>query len=70
MELSLRANLSQSFLANVERCKKEPSVLTLIRIANALDVSPREFFPDIPTKSQMDIRNQIKDEIILLIKTL
>jgi len=55
MELSLRSNLSQSFIANLEKGKKQPSVLTLIRIAEALDVNPHEFFPisiDSSTKEQ------------------
>ena len=44
MELSLRSNLSQSFIANLEKGKKQPSVLTLIKIAEALNVNPQEFF--------------------------
>jgi len=55
MELSLRSNLSQSFIANLEKGKKHPSVLTLIRIADALNVNPQEFFPifvDSSTKEQ------------------
>ena len=43
MELCLRANMSQSFLANLEAGKKQPSLLSIIRIAKALDVNPREF---------------------------
>jgi len=46
MELSLSSNLSQSFIANLEKGKKQPSVLTLIRIANALNVNPQDFFPE------------------------
>jgi predicted transcriptional regulator len=44
MTLSLRSDLSQSFLASIERGKKVPSLLTIIKIANALDISPKEFF--------------------------
>jgi len=46
MELSLKSNLSQSFIANLEKGKKQPSVLTLIRIAEALNVNPQNFFPE------------------------
>ena len=55
MELSLRSNLSQSFIANIEKGKKQPSVLTLLRIADALDAAPQNFFPESPgsaTKKQ------------------
>ena len=67
MELSLSSNLSQSFIANLEKGKKQPSVLTLIRIAKALKVNPREFFPepvDISTKEQ------IKEKIHRLLELL
>jgi transcriptional regulator with XRE-family HTH domain len=66
MDLSLRADLSQSFLANLERGKKQPSVLTIIKIANALEVNPKEFFPPMLTTN----KQQIKDEIISLIECL
>ena len=66
LELANRANMSQSFLASVESGKKEPSVLTLLRIANALDVNPRSFFPDTEDKS----RDEIKEMIITLVKSL
>jgi transcriptional regulator with XRE-family HTH domain len=46
MELSLRSNLSQSFIANLEKGKKQPSVLTLIRIADALEVKPQDFLTE------------------------
>jgi transcriptional regulator with XRE-family HTH domain len=65
MELSLRSNLSQSFLANLESGKKQPSVLTLIKIANALGVNPKEFFPLSSVNKQ-----QVKEEIINLLNSL
>lgn len=66
-ELAARANFSQSFLANVESGKKKPSVMTIIRIAKALDVNPREFFPEsFPEKTKEDI----KKEIIALVEQL
>lgn len=65
-ELAAAAEMSQPFLANVENGKKEPSTMTLIRIANALNISPREFFPE----SESDEKNKIKEEIIELLKGL
>lgn len=59
-ELANIANFSQSFLANVESGKKKTSVLTILRIAEALNVNPREFFPDSPTvNTKEDVKNQI-----------
>jgi transcriptional regulator with XRE-family HTH domain len=59
LELSVNSNLSQSFLASVEKGKKQPSVLTLLRIASALNVSPKVFFPEHKTESKEDIKNII-----------
>jgi transcriptional regulator with XRE-family HTH domain len=67
MELSLRSNLSQSFLANLEKGKKLPSVLTIIKIADALEVNPKEFFPE---NTNTDTKQQIKDKIIDLLDCL
>ena len=66
LELSVESNLSQSFLASVEKGKKQPSVLTLLRIANALDVNPQRFFPESENKS----KDEIKHTIINLVRTL
>ena len=70
MELCLRANMSQGFLTNIETGKKEPSAMTLIRIAEALEVSPREFFPESTTESDINVKKEIKSEIMELLSRL
>jgi len=45
LELAQKAEISQSFLASLESGKKQPSVLTIIKIANALEINPGELFP-------------------------
>ena len=60
LELANTANFSQSFLANVESGKKKPSLLTILRIAEALNVNPREFFSDTIGKTKDEIKDQIK----------
>jgi transcriptional regulator with XRE-family HTH domain len=67
VELSLRSNLSQSFIANIEKGKKQPSVLTLIRIANALEVNPQDFFPE---SLSFDTKEQAKEQIRKLLECL
>jgi transcriptional regulator with XRE-family HTH domain len=67
MELSLRSNLSQSFIANIEKGKKQPSVITLIRIADALEVNPQDFFPE---PLDFDTKEQTKEKIRKLIEFL
>ena len=66
LELSVNSNLSQSFLASVEKGKKQPSVLTLLRITSALNVSPKAFFPE----SEMQSKEEIKDLINNLVNSL
>ena len=66
LELAVKTNMSQSFLASVERGKKQPSVLTLLRIASALEVNPGVFFPENVKNS----KDAIKDTIINLIRSL
>jgi transcriptional regulator with XRE-family HTH domain len=67
MELSLRSNLSQSFVANIEKGKKQPSVLTLIKIADALEVNPQDFFPEY---CDSDSKEQTKEKIKKLLEFL
>ena len=67
MELSLRSNLSQSFIVNVEKGKKQPSVLTLIRIAEALEVNPQDFFPE---SINLDTKEHTKEKIRKLLELL
>jgi len=67
MELSLRSNLTQSFIANLEKGKKQPSVLTLIRIADALKVNPQDFFPE---TVKVNSKEQIKEKICGLLDLL
>ena len=66
LELSVKTNMSQSFLASVEKGKKQPSVLTLLRIASALEVSPKIFFPE----TEKNPKEEIKDTIINLVRSL
>ena len=67
MELSLRSNLSQSFIANIEKGKKQPSVLTLMKIADALEVNPQDFFPE---AYDLDTKEQVKEKIRNLLEFL
>lgn len=64
-ELANIANFSQSFLANVESGKKKPSLLTILRIAEALNVNPREFFSESSTENT---KEEIKSQIINLLE--
>ena len=61
LDLSVKSNLSQSFLASVESGKKQPSVMTLLRIASALNVSPKAFFPESENKSKEEIKDIINN---------
>ena len=65
MELSEKANISQSFLAALESGKKQPSVETILKIAHALEINPGDLFPRTTSS-----KSQTKEEIITLINSL
>jgi transcriptional regulator with XRE-family HTH domain len=69
MEVSLRSGLSQGFITDIELGKKQPSVLTLLRIADALGVNPADFFPTPIAKTPAD-REAIKQRIRELLECL
>ena len=71
MELSLRANLSQSFVANLEKGKKMPSVHTILKIADAMNVNAKDFFPEPPPATSGEHEKlQMKKQIISLLEQL
>lgn len=43
-ELAARADVNQSYLSDIERGVRNPSVMVLDRIAKALSIDPEEFF--------------------------
>lgn len=44
--LALRCDLDRTYIGGVERGERNISMLNLRRIAQTLEVSPREFIPD------------------------
>jgi transcriptional regulator with XRE-family HTH domain len=63
IDLANRANISQSFLASLESGKKQPSVLTIIKLARALEVNPGDLFPRViqDGKKPEDIKEEIRN---------
>jgi transcriptional regulator with XRE-family HTH domain len=45
-ELAYLCNLDRSYVGGVERGERNISLLNIHKIANALNISPREFFND------------------------
>lgn len=39
-KLALKANIDRSYMSELERCLANPSIEALLKIANALEVSP------------------------------
>lgn len=66
LEVCARGNFSQSFYTHVESGRNQPSLMTIIRIAQVLEINPRDFFPENEKKS----RQEIKKEIFSLLETL
>ena len=63
VELGLRAELSPSYITDIELCKKNVKVSTIVALANALEIEPYELFVsdrDVYLgKSRIDSKNNI-----------
>lgn len=43
-DLALEAELNRTYVGSVERGERNVSLINIHRLANALDISPKEFF--------------------------
>jgi len=43
-ELAARADLDRTYVSGIERTRRNPTVRTLVRLADALNVGPEDFF--------------------------
>ena len=59
LEVCTRGNFSQSFYTHVESGRNQPSLMTIIRIAEVLETNRREFFPESEIKSKSEIKKEI-----------
>lgn len=50
-KLALKADVDRSYMSELERCLANPSIDALMRIGNALDVSPSELLQIKPKKT-------------------
>lgn len=63
MDLALEAGISQGFLAMVESNRKIPTITTIFKIAQALDIHPAILLEDIDEN-----REEKKQQIIKMIE--
>lgn len=66
LEVCARGNFSQSFYTHIEIGKSQPSLMTIIRIAQVLEINPKDFFTETKNRS----KQEIKKEIFSLIESL
>ena len=63
-QLAEKANISITFLSNIERGKMLPKVETLSRLTESLDVEVHELFkPDLITEDHKKMMNRLSDDI-------
>ena len=55
-ELAEQASLHRTYISDIERGARNPSLETLVRLAAALQISLAEMFKDIQTVQQADLR--------------
>ena len=63
MELSLESGVSQNMITYIENGKRTPTVNTLIKLCNAMHISPAILFPSNETE-----RQNAKETIIELVQ--
>lgn len=63
LELALRANISQNMINYVETGKRTPSLDTLLKICEALNISPASLFLDTNEEKE-----KAKDTIMTLVQ--
>ena len=63
LELALRANISQNMINYVETGKRTPSLDTLLKICQALNINPAALFLD-----TNDEKEKAKDTIMTLVQ--
>lgn len=63
MDLALEAGISQGFLAMVESNRKIPTITTIFKIAQALDIHPSILLEDVDIN-----REETKQKIIRMIE--
>ena len=63
MELSLESGVSQNMITYIENGKRTPTVNTLIKLCNAMNITPAILFPSNDTD-----RQNAKDTIIELVQ--
>lgn len=59
IDLALDAGLSQNIVAFIETGKRSPNVLTILKICNALEISPATLFETETSQKRRHIKNQI-----------
>lgn len=56
VQLSELSGISQPHLSQMENGKVSPSINSLYRLANALDISPQQLLPDVPSSGLVIMR--------------
>ena len=65
LELSYRSDVSQNMIAYIESGKRVPSLSTVLKLCNALNIYPSELFQDEDEK-----KNELKEKIVELAQRL
>lgn len=65
LELSYRSDVSQNMIAYIESGKRVPSLSTVLKLCNALNINPSELFQD-----EYEKKNELKEKIVELVQRL
>lgn len=62
-ELAIQADCSNGLIGNIEAGKAHPSFNTIVAIAKALDVHPADLFLRNASKSKLETREYLKENL-------
>lgn len=65
LELSYRSGVSQNMITYIETGKSSPTLTTLLKLSNALNINPAVLFDDTPEE-----KDKKKEEIVKLVRSL
>ena len=65
LDLSYKSGVSQNMITYIETGKSSPTLTTLLKLSNALNINPAILFDDTPEE-----KDKKKEEIVKLIRSL
>lgn len=64
-KLAEKTDLANNYISNIENCRSIPSLETLVKLSEALDITPNDLLLDTVQNSQRYLLPEIQDKIAM-----